>query len=172
MKWRYRLRQFIMRLRPYVDPADRQAVCEVLPSPARALFEQMPMGDQVHALCVWRRVRQDAPGDIDLEQAALLHDVGKSKGRISLAHRVAIVLLNALNPSWLKRLASDDVRSWRYSFYVHLKHAELGAVACEQAGCPQQVVMLVRHHDAPEQAIGLLPYVNRLRVLRAADDRC
>jgi hypothetical protein len=172
MRWRYRLHQFVMRLRPRITPADQRLVRETLHNEAYALFQRMPAGDQAHAVCVWRQISGQNSADSDLAYAALLHDVGKAGAGLTLGHRVIIVLVGALGRARLEKLAVDDPTSWRYPFFVHLRHAEIGAAACERAVCPPRVVDLIRYHDAPKGIIHHLPYVDQLMILREADDLC
>ena len=171
MRWGYRLMQFVMRARPRLTPLDLDTARDVLPGSAYDLFEQMPPGDQVHALCVLRALRRDGTPS-ELEPAALLHDVGKAHGRLTLGRRTLIILLEDLGHNWLERLASPDPTGWRYPFYVHLHHAEMGAEKCQEAGCSQLTVALVRHHEGlPEAADG--PGLRELLVkLKKADDEC
>jgi hypothetical protein len=91
-----------------------------------------------------------------LAQAALLHDVGKVGGRIQLGNRAATVLLNALRPGLLHRLALNEPDSWRYPFYVLLHHAERGADLAARAGTDAVAVALIReHHTVPSAAAEL-----------------
>lgn len=78
-----------------------------------------------------------------------MHDVGKSGGQLRLWHRVLIVLIEALRPQLLDRLASDEPRSWRYPFFVHQHHPELGAELAQAAGCSPTIVELIRRHQQP-----------------------
>jgi hypothetical protein len=81
--------------------------------------------------------------DADVLTAALLHDAAKGR-RMRLWHRVAGVLLEALAPSLLRRLASSDRRSWRYPFHLYLHHADLSADAADAAGCSPRAVAFIR----------------------------
>jgi hypothetical protein len=131
----------------------------------------MPKGDQQHGLCVLQALRQSDHVAPELVQAALLHDVGKASGGLSLPYRVAIVLLEAFFPRWLVTLSARPYGFGR-PFYVHRHHAELGAALCEQAGCPGATVHLVRFHkgEIPPETDEYTR--NLLKALRAADDRC
>lgn len=173
MRWRYRIGQFVTRLRARPDAVDHAAARAVLSEAAYRLFCEMPLGDQLHGLCVLRILRRAGCVAPHLEQAALLHDVGKAAGRISLPYRVAIVLLRGAAgrlPAWL---GSPDARSWRYPFYVQNHHAELGAARCERAGCVSQVVALVRHHEMGPSAAWDDPTLRRaLLALQEADEQC
>ncbi len=147
---RYRVQQFVTSLRPRVTTPERALIAALLPGPAVALFERMALRDQRHSLNVLHAVRRAGHDQADLAAAALLHDVGKTVHpgrRLRLWHRVLIVLLNAVNPSWVARLASDQPQSWRYPFFVHLHHPEYSAALAHAAGCSPLTVDLIRRHQ-------------------------
>jgi len=47
------------------------------------------------------------------------------------------------------RLASDEPRNWRYPFFVHQHHPELGAELAQAAGCSPTTAELIRRHQQP-----------------------
>ena len=49
----------------------------------------------------------------------------------------------------LDRLASEEPPSWRYPFFVHQQHPELGAELAQAAGCSPTTVELIRRHQEP-----------------------
>ena len=122
---------------------------EYLTPPQAGLFQRMPRCDQRHGLDVFHTLRRRQHHDHDLLAAALLHDVGKSSGRLRLWHRVLIVLISALRTPLLDRLAAEEPRSWRYPFFVHQHHPELGAELAQAAGCSPTTVELIRRHQEP-----------------------
>ena len=173
MRGAYRVRQFLMRLGVASRAIDHRAAREVLMGAAYALYAAMPPGDQVHALGVLKTVRVAGSSLPELEQAALLHDVGKAKSGLSFLHRTLVVLLGRFVPGSLERLARDTPGSWRYPFFVHLHHGEFGARRCEGAGCSPFVAALVRYHEAntfPRDHDLLFQEV--LKALRRADEQC
>ncbi len=169
----YRVQQFLLSLRPHITPDEQAELSRWLPPRAVALFRQMTLRDQRHSLDVLQRVQQAAPDQPDLLAAALLHDAAKTAQtgrRVRLHHRVLVVLLNAAQPGWVQRIARDEPGSWRYPFYLHLHHPELGARLAEQAGCSALTVELIRRHQeklthAPRNETERL-----LALLQAADD--
>jgi hypothetical protein len=139
----HRVEQFFGHLRARVDPDETELARRLLPETAWPLFEQMPMADRRHALDVVARLMASGRDDPDLLEAALLHDCAKGR-RMLLWHRVTGVLLQALMPRALARLASPDPASWRYPFHLYLHHADLSADAAANAGCSPRAVAFMR----------------------------
>lgn len=115
----------------------------MMPASAWPLFEAMPVADRRHALDVVARLDAAGHDDPDLLVAALLHDAAKGH-RMRLWHRVAGVLLEAVAPQTLRRLAHADPRSWRHPFHLYLHHADLSAAAAAAAGCSPRTVAFIR----------------------------
>jgi hypothetical protein len=115
----------------------------MLPPDAVRLFATMPVADRRHALDVSGRLLAGGHDDSDLLCAALLHDAAKGH-RMRLWHRVAGVLLEAVSPGLLRRLASPDARSWRHPFHLYLHHAELSAGMAMAAGCGPRTGAFIR----------------------------
>lgn len=138
-----RVRQFVSHLRATVDDEEVAIAHRVLPTGAADLFDGMPVADRRHGLDVAHRLRGAGQDDADLLAAALLHDAAKGH-RMRLWHRVAGVLLDALAPGLLLRLARPDPRSWRYPFHLYLHHAELSAEMALAAGCGPRTAAFIR----------------------------
>ena len=145
----YRVSQFFRALVAWAPKRELGLLIEYLTPPQAELFLRMPGCDQRHGLDVFYALRRKQHRDRDLLTAALLHDVGKSDGRLRLWHRVLIVLIEAIRPQLLDRLAEDVPRSWRYLFFVHQHHPELGAELAQAAGCSPTTVELIRRHQQP-----------------------
>jgi hypothetical protein len=152
---------------------DRALVAGFLPADLHVLFLRMALNDQRHSLAVHRRLRAEGYADQDLLIAALVHDCGKSLARIALWQRVALVLVKAVRPALLDRLAgpgaSSPPQSWRYAFYVQREHARLGADLAKQAGASPTTVAYIRRHETPREAIPQVPDVELLLALQRAD---
>jgi hypothetical protein len=144
----HRVGQFIGHLTARVDPGEIERARPLLPDPAWALFTQMPTADRRHALDVAGRLVAAGQHDPDLLAAALLHDAAKGH-RMRLWHRVGGVLLEAIWPPALVRLASADEGSWRYPFHLYLHHAALSADAALAAGCSPRATAFIRGSFEP-----------------------
>jgi hypothetical protein len=143
----YRVSQFFRALVAWVPKRELSLLNEYLTPSQAELFLRMPRCDQRHGLDVFYALRREQHHDHDLLAAALLHDVGKTGGRLRLWHRVLIVLIKALRTQLLDRLAADEPRNWRYPFFVHQHHPELGAELAQAAGCSPTTVELIRRHQ-------------------------
>jgi len=161
----YRSRQFFRSVGASISAEDRAAVAHRLNAEQQRLFYAMTARDQRHCLDVFHALQHDGHDDPDLLLAALLHDVGKGPAR--LGHRVAYVLIRALSPRLLRRLASDSGSGWRQALASFSEHSRRGAALVEATGAPEAVVSLVRLHSGDEIADD-----PRAALLRAADESC
>ena len=147
----HRVAQFFGHLTARVDPREAELARRLLPETAWPLFAGMPTADRRHALDVVGRLEAAGERDADLLGAALLHDAAKGH-RMRLWHRVGGVLLEALAPRALARLASPDEASWRYPFHLYLQHAALSADAALAAGCSPRTAAFIRGTTGPSDA--------------------
>ncbi len=156
----HRIRQFFGALRPRVTVRERVDAYVYLTPKQQRLFETMTLRDQAHGIHVMRHVRARTADDPALFAAALLHDCGK--GRVSLWHRVAFVLLGAM-PLTRERIASRHGAEWRQAMWRLLYHPSLGAHLVAQTGADPEIVRMIREQDAPTSD-------GRLAILQAADE--
>jgi hypothetical protein len=158
----HRVGQFVAHVRARIEPGEEALVERVLPPAAHELFGGMPVADRRHGLDVAQRLLAAGHDDRDLLAAALLHDAGKGH-RLRLWHRVSGVLLEAISPSALRRLASQDPSSWRHAFHIYLHHDAISAEMAVAAGCAPRTGSFIGGQasgtDAPLAA-----------ALKAADD--
>ena len=158
----HRVAQFFGHVTARVSADEEARARSILPASARSLFDGMPIADRRHALDVVERLLAAGIDDRDVLTAALLHDAAKGH-RMRLWHRVAGVLLEALAPSALGRLASPNPRSWRYPFHLYVHHAVLSAGAALAGGCSERSAGFIR--GSVGSADGAL-----LTILKAADE--
>ena len=159
----YRVKQFASAFTVHMRPEEWTEVKALLRPEELGLFCDMSRSALRHGLQVHRHLIRQGAVDRDLLVAALLHDVGKR--RVTLAHRVTAVLLEAAMPRLLDRLALPQGPRWRQGFHEHRHHAEIGAELARGAGCHSRVVYLIQHHheDGRQDPPGLA-------ALRAADE--
>jgi len=150
----YRARQFFQAVGSWFQPANKgeELAQRYLPAEALSLYRAMGRYDRRHGSRVARSLLDRGQNHPDLLAAALLHDVAKTvtqAGRLRLWHRVAVVLMRAVQPDLVARLGRDDDKSWRRAFFVQQHHAELGAELARQVGCNAKTVALIRCHEDP-----------------------
>jgi hypothetical protein len=171
----YRSSQFFKAVGARVNQEDRVIVESVLETTAqRALFDRMPAADQRHAVALLRTLRTEGHDHPALMQAALLHDVAKSRAGITVFHRVIVVLLRAFLPGWLAWLVHSpdgSLSRLRRPFAQYLEHPSVGAEWAEAAGCLPMAVSIIRRHQSPVPALSLVLEDQFLRSLQAADDK-
>ena len=158
----HRVGQFVAHVRARVAPEEEALASQILPAAAVRLFAAMPVADRRHALDVVERLLAAGIDDPDVLRAALLHDAAKGN-RMRLWHRISGVLLEAVAPSLLKRLASPEPRSWRHPFHLYLNHGTLSAEMAAEAGCGPRVGSFIRGTAGGADA-------HLQRALAAADD--
>jgi hypothetical protein len=144
----HRVEQLFGHLTARVRPDEAALARRILPEGAWPIFDGMPVADRRHGLDVAHRLLAAGHDDPDLLAAALLHDAAKG-GQLRLWHRVAGVLLEAVAPRLLARLASPVPGSWRHAFHVYLHHSELSADAARAAGCSERSAAFIGG-SAPE----------------------
>jgi hypothetical protein len=136
------------------------------------LFQHMSPLEQRHALEVLGTLQRQGHSEPALAQAALLHDAGKTGGRIRVWHRVLAVMLQSVAAGMLWQIARDEPGSWRYPFFVQLRHASRGAHLAMQAGADARAIELIRWHHTPPHQTNLDAQSRALlAALRSADDQ-
>jgi hypothetical protein len=159
----HRVTQFMSHVTARIEPEEAALASRLLGTPAeRRLFERMPVADRRHALDVVQRLLGSGHDDPDLLAAALLHDAAKGS-KMRLWHRIAGVLMEAINRAVLERISSRDPRSWRYPFHLYLHHGPLSADAARAAGSSERAAAFIRGEVPPSDA-------PQLAALRAADE--
>ncbi len=176
----YRVRQFVAALNVW-GFVEEAALRSYLSRAQITLFRTMPATEQRHALTVLRTLERKGYSEPPLAQAALLHDVGKvvtpptgseRSQSITVWHRVAGVLLRAVQPALLDRIALNEPGSWRFPFYVLVHHAERSAEMCAAAGSDPLAVALIRWHHASPEHSGLDSHAQALlAALQSADEQ-
>lgn len=173
----HRVWQFVQAsvARP-LTPAEKTEIASILAPAQQSLFGEMRVSDQRHALNVSRALIATGQTRQDLLAAALLHDVGKSRYRLRLSERAAVVVTRRCapaaarswgagsNPAALPHAAVDsrpheqrlnphhppgggELRGWRRAFIIYEQHPEWGAEIAAAAGCSPLTVWLIRQHQ-------------------------
>ncbi len=143
----YRVRQFWINLTHRLDEEEAAEIAALLDPSLFKLFAQLSPGEQYHAGQVWHTLQQQSEHDQDMWQAALLHDVGKSRVRLNIVERSIYVLALRLMPAVAARWGQGKPSGLRRAFVVSKQHADWGANLVAQAGASERVVQLIRRHQ-------------------------
>ncbi|GBD83749.1 hypothetical protein BMS3Abin02_00129 [bacterium BMS3Abin02] len=131
--WWHLLRRFleVLTARP-LDAQERREASDLLRSDAenRIFFDQSA-ADQQHGLAAAKLVA----GRIELQRAALLHDVGKRQAGLGVWGRSLATALAGIHVEVHGR------------FRTYLDHGSLGADILEELGAESIVVAFARHHQ-------------------------
>ena len=151
---RHRVGQFWRHTSARVSDEEKSAAKLLLGPALWPLFAQLPVNDQRHGLDVLDTVIElEGQPDRLLQQAALLHDVGKAGAQFSVMERSLTVFLRAASPRLLQVLRRARPRfARRYELY--LDHARIGAERLRAAGAPElAAVVAEHHHSSPSSAV-------------------
>lgn len=184
MGWRYRIWQLRQLLAAEALSAETTQAIQAILSPAEwQLFLRLRPSDQWHSYRVLTLLQQAGQTQPGLLTAALLHDVGKTCVRLSVADRCLIVLAtklwpkrarrwgNALpmtpDPAWL----TSRPFGWRTPFVVKAQHPAWSAALAAEAGSAPDAVALIRQHQVEEIDSAESHLLPLLRRLQWADDQ-
>ena len=160
----HRVGQFWRHASASVSDDEQAHAARVLGPELTPLFLELPVNDRRHGLDVLETVcRLHTEPDIVLQQAALVHDAGKSGAGFSVIDRSLTVLLKATWPallSLLSRLRPGFAERLR----VYEEHATIGAERLRRLGAARLADIVAEHHDR-------LPVHAETRKLQEADRR-
>jgi len=146
-----RVGQFWRHASARVTPAERARAERVL-GPLAPFFLELTINDQRHGLDVLETVMglERQPSEL-LQQAALLHDVGKHEAHFSVIERSLTVFLRAVSPRTLNNLQrSRPAFARRYGIYAD--HARIGAERLRAAGATDLAAIVAEHHAKDPQS--------------------
>lgn len=146
---------------------DNRYIAAHLNDAEQKIFFAMSIVDQCHSLnvaySIERLVIEDKQG-IDREfliRCALLHDVGRVEGDMSIPQKIFAVLAMTFAPSFANRLELNG----NHAIYVYRHHAEIGGRKLQQIGLFKEAKIIARHHSpiSPDDP-------KELKLLRIADE--
>lgn len=175
----YRSRQFWQAITTRSTRDGKELIASILTPSQIELFNLMQESEQAHSLTVLKELRKRGDENIDLQAAALLHDVGKVRAPLRLWERVLVVIVNAFCPQCVQKWGSipdgDTLNGlgWRRAFVVAEQHPLWGADLVSQTGASALVVSLIARHQEkipPAQDSGDSMEDALLRKLQMVDD--
>ncbi|MBR4903939.1 MAG: HD domain-containing protein [Selenomonadaceae bacterium] len=162
-----RILQFIRAVTARVTVDDGKYISAHLNAEEQKLFFAMSIADQAHSLRtaykIERLVIEDKRG-VDKEfliRCALLHDVGRKAGDLTIRGKIFVVLITTFAPRFAERLELNG----NSKLYVYHHHAELGAQKIQRIGLFKEAKIIAKHHAPPKPDDPL-----ELKLLRMADN--
>lgn len=142
----HRVGQFWRHASARVSTHETLAAERILGPQLTPLFLGLPVNDQRHGLDVLETLTrlEPEPSRI-LQQAALLHDVGKSGVRFSVIDRSLAVFLDAIAPRALGALLQARPGFAR-RYRAYRDHARIGAERLGTAGAIELAAIVAEHH--------------------------
>lgn len=145
----YRANQFWSDLKAAPDSMNLDQARLILSPAELNLFLQLQPAEQAHALEVLRKLQAHGENEPALLEAALLHDIGKTRYPLHRWERIVVVLAQALFPRQAKKWGTGETWGWRKPFAVAEQHPAWGADLAHRAGAaPLAVTLIRRHQDA------------------------
>ena len=147
-----RILQFIRAVTAKVSVDDGKYISAHLNAEEQKIFFAMSVADQAHSLrtayTIERLVIEDKRG-VDKEfliRCALLHDVGRKAGDLTIRGKIFVVLVTTFAPRFADRLEINGNRA----LYVYHHHAELGAQKLQRLGLFKEAKIIAKHHAPPK----------------------
>ena len=169
--WR-RIIQGLTALTARVTDEERGFARQFLTPGEYLLFKRMGTAEQRHTLNVAQTAlalaeRRGADARLAV-RAALLHDVGKRAGDMSVFDKSVAVLADRFLPdarALARRGRGGRIDNLRHAFYVYYHHAAISAELVRAAGGEERLCRIIARHHAPPSP-GDPP---ELDILREAD---
>lgn len=165
----YRIGQFRRALRESPTAEGLAQAKAALEPGLFALFMRMLPFEQAHSIWVFDQLLQQGYSHPDLLQAALLHDVGKSRHPLQPWQRAVSVVAEKFFPGRIARWGQRQPGRLLLGVVVSEQHAGWGAEMAKAAGAGDLVVRLIANHQ--KYSLSQLPGEEQrlLRALQAVD---
>lgn len=128
----------------------RAEIESVLNPAERSLFARFSLSDQNHGWRVLTLLRSQQADDPALLKAGLLHDIGKTRTRITVIDRSLAVAGKVLLPGQTGKwgmIELEKAKRFERPFVVRRQHAAWGADMVAEIGGDALTVELIRRHQ-------------------------
>lgn len=165
----YRIKQFIWGFTSLFKEIDYEYINKFLNEEEIKIFNKLKHNDKHHCIRVCKdsiKMRNDLNIDVDLNKlgrAALLHDVGKVAGHLSLFEKSAVVILDKLSNGKIKKY--DNIKQ----INVYYNHPKIGVDILKNNGFgkDKELLQVVRYHHSNR----FIKDNDILNIIRVCDNR-
>jgi len=136
-----RIKQYFKAKKAKIYEEDYKFLMNFLNEKELEYFNKLPVYEKRHSLDVcYYLIDKYGVEEYDLLKAAIFHDIGKIKAKITPTKKAIAVILKKI--PFLANLLERPV----YFLKVYYNHAEYGAEICKEIGLNERIVGIVRHH--------------------------
>jgi len=155
-----RLKQLIQALRAKMTEENIALINKYLSGREKDLFNRLDLPTRKHCVLVAGKCLELSPVyKVEprlMAKAALLHDIGKGSGNMSIIDRSLTAALDFFCPWLLRKLArpgrGNIFRNFRHAAYIYLHHPALGADLLKLTGTePMLIELTALHHQAAKK---------------------
>jgi putative nucleotidyltransferase with HDIG domain len=164
MSFYYRIKQFCWALNAHIGEKEANFIMEYLNPEEYGLFMRLSSSEQMHSIRVAKNVQllcENNECDTRfLIKTALLHDIGKVRGRLNVFDKSVIVLLNYFTRGKIKKY--NRIRK----IDIYYNHGDIGCSLLKEYSANERMLYLIKnHHDEKIQDD------EELNILRVCDNK-
>jgi len=147
MAFLYRVKQFFWSLDTRIGKEDMEYVERNLEEKEYELFSRLSKQEQKHSIKVARDVEAECSREGtcagEMIKVALLHDIGKLKGRLNSIDKSILVIADKVSKGRIRSLGLKKVD-------VYFNHGLMGSELLRDCGLSEKALFLIENHHNHE----------------------
>ena len=143
MAFLYRVKQFFWSLDTRIEKEDMEYAKRNLSRREYELFSRLSKQEQKHSIKVARDVDAECSREGtcagEITKIALLHDIGKLKGRLNSIDKSVLVIADKVSKGRIRNLGFKKVD-------VYFNHGQMGSELLRDYGLSERALFLIENH--------------------------
>ena len=143
MAFIYRVKQFFWSLDTRIEKEDMEYAKRNLSRREYELFSRLSKQEQKHSIKVARDVDAECSREGtcagEITKIALLHDIGKLKGRLNSIDKSVLVIADKVSKGRIRNLGFKKVD-------VYFNHGQMGSKLLRDYGLSERALFLIENH--------------------------